>query len=227
MEASSLNPIETHPTTAPSGPAEKSNATRGRTTRWLVFGLLAALVAISDQLLKAWIVAKYDPYTPTPVLGDWLRVDFIHNGGGLFGLLQGSAPVLAGVTVLVAAVLIGVELRSGWRSLLLTVALGLLLGGAVGNFIDRLTLGYVVDFADIGIGTWRWYIFNVADAAVTVAILLMVVMWFVAPRQLGGGLSGKADGVADGAAGADASVDADAGTAAETPSEGSDRSVAG
>jgi len=60
--------------------------------------------------------------------------------------------------------------------------IGLLLGGAIGNFIDRIRFGYVVDFADIGIGSWRFYIFNIADAAVTVSILLMIVIWFLSPR---------------------------------------------
>jgi lipoprotein signal peptidase len=77
---------------------------------------------------------------------------------------------------------VALEVRSGWRSWLLTLALALLLGGAIGNFVDRLRFGYVVDFADIGIGTWRFYIFNIADSAVTIAILLMFVLWFVAPH---------------------------------------------
>lgn len=114
-------------------------------------------------------------------MGDWFQIDFIHNAGGLFGLFQGSAPLFALVTLAVVAVLVGLEVGSGWRSWLLTVILGLLLGGAIGNFIDRIRFGYVVDFADIGIGAWRFYIFNIADSAVTVAILLMLALWFLTP----------------------------------------------
>jgi signal peptidase II len=147
-----------------------------------VFLLLALTVAVSDQLLKGWVVANYHLNTPVPIMGDWLRIDFIHNGGGLFGILQGSAPIFAIVTVLVVVVLVALEIGSGWRSLLVTFTLGLLLGGAIGNFIDRIRLGYVIDFADIGIGSWRFYIFNIADAAVTVSILLMIVIWFATPR---------------------------------------------
>jgi signal peptidase II len=116
------------------------------------------------------------------VVGDWLRIQYTHNAGGLFGLFQGSAPVFALITVAVVAVLVSLEVGSGWRSWLLTLTLGLLLGGAVGNLIDRIRFGYVVDFADIGIGTSRFYIFNVADSAVTVAILLLFVLWFIAPH---------------------------------------------
>lgn len=147
----------------------------------IAFGLVALGIVVSDQLLKRWVSASFAPNTPSQVLGDWFRIDFIHNAGGLFGLFQGSAPIFALVTIGVVAVLIGLEVGSGWRSWLVTLTLALLLGGAIGNFIDRIRFGYVVDFADIGIGTWRFYIFNVADSAVTVAILLMLVLWFVAP----------------------------------------------
>jgi signal peptidase II len=116
------------------------------------------------------------------VIGDWFRIDLIHNGGGLFGLFQGSAVVFALVTLAVVAVLVAIEVGSGWRSWLITITLGLLLGGAIGNFIDRIRFGYVIDFADIGIGSWRFpYIFNIADSAVTVSILLMLALWIVGP----------------------------------------------
>jgi signal peptidase II len=119
---------------------------------------------------------------PVDVVGDWFRIDFIHNSGGLFGILQDSAPIFAVVTVVVVGIIAALEIGSGWRSWLVTITLGLLLGGAIGNFIDRIQFGYVVDFADIGIGSWRFYIFNLADAAVTVSILLMILIWFLSPR---------------------------------------------
>lgn len=148
-----------------------------------MFGFVALAIAVSDQLLKRWIVANYGDKLgqPSPVLGDWFRINFIHNNGGLFGLFQGQAQIFALVTLGVVAVLVAIEVSSGWKSWLVTITLGLLLGGAIGNFIDRLRYGYVVDFADIGIGSSRFYIFNIADSAVTVAILLMLSLWFLAP----------------------------------------------
>jgi signal peptidase II len=144
--------------------------------------VVALAIAVSDQLLKLWVVASFSPNEPSSIVGDWVRVDYIQNAGGLFGVLQGSAPVFALVTLGVVVVLVALEVGSGWRSWLVTLTLGLLLGGAVGNFIDRIRFGYVVDFVDIGIGTWRFYIFNVADSAVSISILLMLVLWLVAPR---------------------------------------------
>ena len=134
---------------------------------------------------------------PVDIVGNWLRIDLIHNKGGLFGILQGSAPIFAVVTVVVVGVLVALEIGSGWRSWLVTLTLGLLLGGAIGNFIDRIQLGYVVDFADIGIGSWRFYTFNLADSAVTVSILLMILIWFVSPRL---GVNVSAEEKADDAA---------------------------
>jgi signal peptidase II len=147
----------------------------------IAFAVVALCIAASDQLLKQWVIANFTLNTPSPVLGDWLQIDFIHNAGGLFGLFQGSAPAFALVTIGVVAILVALEVGSGWRSWLVTLCLALLLGGAIGNFIDRIRFGYVVDFADIGVGTWRFYIFNIADSAVTVAIVLMLGIWFVAP----------------------------------------------
>lgn len=205
MEAGYLDPSEAHPTEPTSHPDAEAPAGRRRTALF-VFALIACTIAAGDQLLKRWIVAHYDTDVPSPVLGEWFRIHFIHNNGGLFGLFQGQAPIFALITVGVVVVLVALQIGSGWRSWLVTVTLGLLLGGAVGNFIDRIRLGYVVDFADIGIGTNRFYIFNVADSAVTVAILLMFVMWFIAPH-LGVHMPTDEDG--DGAAGKSA---ADAGS---------------
>jgi signal peptidase II len=162
-----------------------------------VFSLLALIVTISDQLLKSWVVDHYEIEKPVNVVGDWVRIDLIHNKGGLFGILQGSALIFAVVTIVVVLVLVALEIGSGWRSWLVTLTLGLLLGGAIGNFIDRIQFGYVVDFADIGIGSWRFYTFNLADSAVTVSILLMILIWFMSPR-LGVNVSAeeKADHVA-------------------------------
>lgn len=145
--------------------------------------------------MKRWILANYTQDVPSPVLGDWFRIHYIQNAGGLFGLAQGSASLFALVTIAVVAFLVALEVGSGWRSWLVTITLGLLLGGAIGNFIDRLRFGYVVDFADIGIGSWRFYIFNIADSAVTVSILLMFVLWFVAPH-LGVHMPAEKDGSA-------------------------------
>jgi signal peptidase II len=127
---------------------------------------------------KAWIVANIDPARPTAIIGDSLRLVVSHNTGALFGLFRDQAPLFALLSVGVIGLIAWYHGRTG-RSIYMTIALGLLLGGAIGNFIDRFRLGYVVDFVDAGIGTLRWYTFNVADSAISTALVLLlaVAIW--------------------------------------------------
>lgn len=140
---------------------------------WVVFLGLAGAIVIIDQLTKAWLVANVSPGEVVDVVGDFIRLVFNQNSGALFGLFRESA-VLFGIASLgVVGLIVAYHARAG-RSLYLSLALGFLLGGAIGNLIDRLRLGYVVDFVDIGIGDLRWYTFNVADAAISTAIVMLV-----------------------------------------------------
>jgi signal peptidase II len=143
--------------------------------RWILFAGIAIVVVVIDQLAKSWITATLDPGEGMTVLGDWLR--FVHgqNSGILFGLLPQSAPIFAIVSLGVTGLIVYYHRRAG-HGILVTVALGLLLGGAIGNLLDRLNHGYVVDFVDMGIGTWRFYTYNIADACITTAIILLLAM---------------------------------------------------
>ena len=143
--------------------------------RWVLFAVLAIGVVILDQLTKTWITTTLAPGQSTEVLGSWLR--FVHwtNSGILFGMLPQSGPAFAVVSMVVVG-LIGVYHAKAGRGLVTTVALGLLLGGALGNLVDRLRYGAVVDWVDMGIGEWRFYTYNVADAAITTGIVLLLAM---------------------------------------------------
>lgn len=148
---------------------------RRATPHWPVFVGLAATVVALDQLTKAWIVANVDPMRPTPVIGDLVRLVYSRNTGALFGLFRDNATLFGLVSLAVIGAIAWYHGRAG-RSPMLSVALGLLLGGAIGNLFDRLTRGHVVDFVDAGIGGLRWYTFNVADAAISSALVLLVAM---------------------------------------------------
>ena len=140
---------------------------------WLVFFGLAATVLVLDQLTKAILVANLDPGEAVQVIH--VRFVFSQNSGALFGLFKDQAPLFALVSIGVVALIVFYHGQSG-RNLYLSIALGLLLGGALGNMADRLRLGYVVDFVDIGIGGFRWYTFNVADAAISISLLMLVAL---------------------------------------------------
>ena len=139
---------------------------------WAAFAGLAGVVVVADQLTKAWLVSFLGPGQSTPLVGDLVRLVYSRNSGGLFGLLPGQATPFAIVSLIVMGLIVAYHARAG-RSPYLTLTLGLLLGGAIGNLIDRVRLGYVLDFVDAGIGTLRWYTFNVADAGVSLAIVLL------------------------------------------------------
>jgi signal peptidase II len=145
--------------------------------RWVVFVTIAVIVVVVDQLSKAWVRSQLAfGGRPTPVVGDLVRFVFSQNRGGIFGLFGDSAIVLAVSSLVVIGLIVVYEWREGSHSWLLTLALGLLLGGAMGNLIDRILYGYVTDFIDVGIGDARFYTFNVADSAISVALVLLVVI---------------------------------------------------
>jgi signal peptidase II len=151
--------------------------------RWAAFLALAAAVVVSDQATKHWIDANFTVGQPIEIVGELVRIAKTYNTGGIFGLLGDSALPLAVASVLVIGLIVFYHLRQGIRShWLLTVALGLLLGGAVGNLIDRLRLGAVIDFVDMGVGDLRWYTFNVADASISTAIVLLVLIALLGDR---------------------------------------------
>lgn len=146
---------------------------RGR-PRWGMFLGLAAGVVVIDQLTKAWLVGQLQPGESMQVIGDLVRLTFVQNSGALFGLFKDSALLFGIVSLGVVGAIVWYHASSG-RSTLLSGALGLLLGGAIGNLVDRLRLGYVVDFVDAGIGSLRFYTFNAADAAISLALLLLIL----------------------------------------------------
>ncbi|MGZ8501585.1 MAG: signal peptidase II [Candidatus Limnocylindrales bacterium] len=151
-----------------------ATTTAGRLA-WILFLGVAATIVVVDQLTKAWVVASIVPGSAIRVVGDLLRLIHSKNDGALFGLFGGVAPVVAAASLVVIGLIVWFHVRSG-RNLLLSLALGLLLGGALGNLLDRIRHGYVVDWVDAGIGTLRFWTFNVGDAAISLAILLLLLI---------------------------------------------------
>ena len=160
-----MSEIREEPAIEPRGPRARP--------MWGTFLPIAAAVVVLDQLTKAWLASFLAPGQRVEVLGDLVRLVHSQNAGGLFGIFQGQALPFALVSSVVVAFIVGYHAKSD-RSRYLSITLGLLLGGALGNLVDRIRLGYVVDFVDAGIGDLRWYTFNVADAAISFAIILLL-----------------------------------------------------
>ena len=156
-----------------------------------------AAVVLLDQISKVWVDRSFalasrgipagEAGGPSEVVGDWLRIAKTYNDGAIFGILDTSAMLMAALSV---AVIVGITWYE-WRHAaglgpLVTVGLGLLAGGAVGNLIDRVLYGHVIDFVDMGIGDRRWYAWNVADAAVTLGILALFAAALLGDRAIPG-----------------------------------------
>jgi len=143
----------------------------------ILFALCAVLVVALDQVTKAVASARLFLSEPMPVVGEVVRLTLVHNTGAAFGLFPGSRLPFIVVSILAIAVVLFLVTREAYRGLPQRVLLGCILGGAIGNLVDRVRLGWVVDFIDIGFGSARWPVFNVADSAVTVGVILLA--WYL------------------------------------------------
>ena len=146
----------------------------------LRLGLAAALVvAVADQLSKLWILRLFaaDPARRVVPVTPFLNLALTWNRGMSFGLFNTDTRLNAVIfTVLAAIIVTGLvvwlrQVRQG----LLALAIGLVIGGAIGNVIDRLLRGAVDDFLDFHLAGWHFYVFNLADAAISVGVGLMLI----------------------------------------------------
>ena len=136
---------------------------------------LIPLTLVIDQASKYLVTSTMLLHDSEPVLGDFFRLTYIHNPGAAFGLNIGSPLIHTIVSIVALSVLVYLFWTMPRENRLLRFALTLVLGGALGNIIDRFRLGEVIDFFDVGIDTLRWPIFNFADSFVTVGIFLLAL----------------------------------------------------
>jgi signal peptidase II len=146
-------------------------------------GILTGLIVLAaDQASKWWILHRIDlPGIRQIVLLPVLNLTMVWNRGVTFGLLTGAghwnALILSALGLAVVIVL-GIWLRNA-ETRRTAIALGAIGGGAIGNIVDRLRFGAVVDFIDAHIGAWHWYVFNVADAAIVCGVAALILDGFL------------------------------------------------
>ena len=142
----------------------------------IVLVALATLVAGFDQLTKAALISVIFPSQANSrleLVDGLVSLEYAENRGAAFGLLAGLTPVLALVSVVILAALLFQYSRQPQPPLWQTFAAGLIVGGALGNLVDRVRLGYVIDFVSVG----PWPHFNVADAAITIGFFVWLYGW--------------------------------------------------
>jgi signal peptidase II len=140
-----------------------------------IYGLIVVIVAL-DQWSKWAIKTSFNLYQSKPVIQDLLHFTYVTNDGMAFGLsFPGGKHVLLIMTILLTGFIIGFLWKEKNGHPLVKYGLALILSGAIGNLIDRLLYGKVVDFLDLMIGNFHWYIFNIADSSVTIGMILFII----------------------------------------------------
>jgi len=145
------------------------------------FVMLIVLVIVLDQLSKLWIVGNFSLYESLPLIPGFFSLTYLTNTGAAFGILAGQPALwrqifFVGVGLVALVVICFMYRRLRNDSTWYEVALAFIAGGAIGNLVDRLRLGSVVDFLDVYVGTHHWPAFNVADSAITVGVAIFLVM---------------------------------------------------
>jgi signal peptidase II len=148
---------------------------RRRAEAAVLFGT-AAVVFAADQVTKALVVANIDVGQRIDVIGDLVQLWHAENSGAAFSLLQNGQLLFVVVSIFALALITYFFRSLHGRSLGIFVLLGLVLGGTLGNFTDRLRHAQVTDFVSVGIGELRWPTFNVADSSIVMGILAFVVL---------------------------------------------------
>ncbi|MBS1262143.1 MAG: Lipoprotein signal peptidase [Calditrichaeota bacterium] len=147
---------------------------------------ITATVIVIDRLTKQLVINLMDYGQSVPFAGDVVRWTYIHNYGMAFGMSVTGGGLLGYVSIIAVVVILYILLRSAPGGRGTRWILAVILGGAIGNTYDRLVYGYVVDFIDVDLPDVlmeRWPVFNIADAAVSVGVLLLVILSFVRKRE--------------------------------------------
>ncbi len=148
-------------------------------------------MVIADQASKVWAVANIAEHTSQSVLGEFLMFSLVYNEGGAMGTRLGPSGYYLGMALLILPLVFFYIYRN--REVpAISIPLGLIAGGAIGNLIDRIRLGRVVDFIDvdffdISLGDFhlfRWWTFNIADAAISCAIVYLLIYMFLNQQSL-------------------------------------------
>lgn len=146
----------------------------------LLLGVTTGLILLLDQITKFYVDSSMRLHESIPVIQGWFSITYVRNPGAAFGFLAGASPLFrsiffVAVTVLAIILVMHYIWKSRAEEPFLTFALSLVLSGAVGNLIDRIRFGEVIDFLDVYIGSYHWPAFNVADSAISVGAVILFI----------------------------------------------------
>lgn len=143
---------------------------------WLVL-LIAGVIVTLDQLTKEWVrmtIPKYSSMIPIPALGEYFVFEHVDNYGAAFGILQNQGMLFVVIAIVVAIAILVYVRYLPTEQTFVRVLLGLQLGGALGNLVDRINQGFVTDFVKMGIpGVYYWPNYNIADSSIVVGVIAL------------------------------------------------------
>jgi len=149
-----------------------------------ILGLIVAVFAL-DQWSKWAIKTSFNLYQSKPVIQDFFHLTYVTNDGMAFGLnFPGGIYLFSAVSIILTGVIFFYLWKEQHNHILMRLGLALILAGAVGNLIDRILFGTVVDFFDFMIAGHHWYIFNIADSSVTVGMTIFLYFSFIVQPKL-------------------------------------------
>jgi signal peptidase II len=146
----------------------------------LLFAFVSIGVLVFDQATKEWITFRMALHSSVPVVPGLINLTLVTNTGALFGMFRDIADpcrtiMFLAVPVVAITLILYFQYRTSARETMTQSGLALILGGAVGNLVDRLRFGHVVDFVDVFVGEYHWPAFNVADSAICVGVSLLFI----------------------------------------------------
>ncbi len=145
---------------------------------------VAVAVFVLDRLTKDLVVANIPLYETRDVIGPYLRISHVANSGAAFGLAQDRAGLLSVLSIFAVLAILYYYRTIAMASPWIAGTLGMQLGGALGNLVDRIAQGYVVDFIDVGLPDGpRFWSFNVADSSIVVGIFLVTYLLWLSERR--------------------------------------------
>ncbi|MDP8207538.1 MAG: signal peptidase II [Candidatus Electryonea clarkiae] len=153
---------------------------QSRSAPWI----LVLIVIVADQVTKYIVMSSMKLHQSISVIGDTLRWTYVQNSGMAFSIKLLEGRLLGIISIIATIVFAFILIKSRREAPMFQLIIGAIIGGAIGNSIDRLRFGYVIDFIDVNLPDWwmdRWPVFNIADSAVSVSVVLLISIIILRP----------------------------------------------
>lgn len=134
------------------------------------------LTVIIDQIVKIIVISKMNLADSINIIKNFFRITYLQNTGGAFSILSGNVFILTIITLLILGFIIWMIKGDKYKTTFKLIIYGILLGGVLGNLIDRIRLNYVVDYLDFNLSSYHFPVFNIADICIVISVFILVLI---------------------------------------------------